>query len=77
MSNTTIILPIDEETAEAYNAASNEEKEKVQLLFRTLLREVTLNSTVSLKQVMDEIGRNAEARGLTPDILEDILKDDE
>lgn len=77
MSDTTIVLPIDEATAEAYNAASSEEKQKVQLLFRMLLREITLNSTVSLKQIMDEIGRNAESRGLTLEILEDILNDDE
>jgi hypothetical protein len=77
MSDTTIVLPIDEATAEVYNAASREEQQKVQQLFRMLLREITLNSTVSLKQVMDEIGRNAEARGLTPEILEDILNDDE
>ncbi len=76
MSNATIVLPIDEATAEAYNAASNEEKQKIQLLFRMLLREITLNSTVSLKQVMDEIGRNAAARGLTPEILEELLKND-
>jgi hypothetical protein len=77
MSNTTIVLPIDAVTAEVYNAASSEEKQKVQLLFRMLLREITLNPTVSLKQVMDEIGQNAEARGLTPEILEDVLNDDE
>jgi len=77
MSDTTIVLPIDEATAYVYNAASSEEKQKVQRLFRMLLREITLNSTVSMKQVMDDIGRNAEAQGLTPAILEDILNDDE
>jgi len=77
MSDTTIVLPIDEATAYVYNAASSEEKQKVQRLFRMLLREITLNSTVSMKQVMDDIGRNAEAQGLTPAILEDMLNDDE
>ena len=77
MSDTTIVLPMDEATAEVYNAASHEDKQKVQLLFRMLLREITLNSSVSLKQIMDEIGRNAEARWLTPELLEDILNDDE
>jgi hypothetical protein len=76
MNDTTIVLPIDEATAYVYNAASSAEKQKVQLLFRMLLREITLNSTVSLKQVMDDIGRNAEAQGLTPAILEDMLNDD-
>jgi hypothetical protein len=28
-----------------------------------------------LKEVMDEIGRNAEARGLTPEVLESLLRD--
>ncbi len=41
-----------------------------------LLHEITLNSTVSLKQVMGDIGRNAETQGLTPAILEAVLNDD-
>ncbi len=76
MSETTIVLPIDEATANLYNAASPEEKRKVQLLFRVLIREVMLNNDVSLTQVMDEISKEAQERGLTPDLLEDILRDD-
>ena len=76
MSEATIVLPLDEATANAYNAASQEEKRKVQLLFRVLLREITLPSDITLTQFMDEMGKKAQERGLTPEILEDILRDD-
>jgi len=75
MSDATIVLPIDEATATIYNAASQAEKHKIQVLFRVLLREVTLNPDVSLTQFMDEVGKKAQERGLTPEILEGILRD--
>ncbi len=34
------------------------------------------SSQRSLKAVMDEIGQQAEARGLTPELLESLLDDE-
>jgi hypothetical protein len=41
---------------------------------QTLSRKVAINK---LRQTMSEIGQKAVVKGLTPEILEDILKDDE
>ena len=40
------------------------------------LQEVTLTEGKSLQTVMDEIGGAAEARGLTPEVLETLLRDE-
>lgn len=77
MADTTITIPLDEATAIAYRAASLEDQRKIQLLVRVLLREYTTPSNLSLRELMDDIGAQAEARGLTPAILEQLLHDDE
>jgi hypothetical protein len=77
MTNTTITIPLDEASATAYNTASAEDQRKIQLLFRVLLREFTAPANLSLRELMDDIGAQAEGRGLTPDILERLLSDDQ
>lgn len=76
MTNTTISIPIDAATALAYSQASVEEQKKIQLLLRLRIRELFAQSNVSLQQIMDDIGAKAEARGLTPEILETLLRDE-
>ncbi len=76
MINTTISIPVDEATALAYSQASAEEQKKIQILLRLRVHELFTQSNVSLQQVMDEIGEKAEARGLTPEILETLLRDE-
>jgi hypothetical protein len=77
MADTLITIPLDEASADAYATASAEDQRKIQLLFRILLREYTAPSNLSLRELMDDIGGQAEARGLTPAILERLLHDDE
>ena len=77
MSNSVITIRLDEPTAAAYHTASAEDQRKIQLLFRVLLREYTAPSNLSLRELMDDIGAKAEAHGLTPTILEQLLNDDE
>jgi hypothetical protein len=76
MATATISLEVDADTAQAFSAASAEDRRKLQLLLHLRLRELTARPTRPLKEVMDEIGRNAEARGLTPEILEALLRDE-
>jgi hypothetical protein len=76
MDTTTITITLDRQTATTYYAASPEDQQKMQLLFRLLLREYTETATRQLREVMDAIGANAHQRGLTPDILEHLLHDD-
>jgi putative PIN family toxin of toxin-antitoxin system len=38
------------------------------------LRELATSQYPSLQQVLDEVGRKARARGLTPETLDSLLK---
>jgi hypothetical protein len=76
MATSTISIEVDADTARAFTEASAEERRKLQLLLRLRLRELTSTPVRSLKEIMDEIGSQAEARGLTPDILESLLHDE-
>jgi hypothetical protein len=69
----TIALEVDADTARAFSAASAEDRRKLQLLLGLRLRELTAQPARPLKEVMDEIGRHAEANGLTPEILVSLL----
>lgn len=73
MLSQTISIDVDPETAKLFAAATPDERRKLQLLLRLRLRELTTAPSPPLKQIMDEIGKEAEARGLTPEILESLL----
>jgi hypothetical protein len=75
MRNTTISVPLDAQTARAYGATRAEEKLKIQALVSLWVRELTTREAPSLQQVLDETGRKAQERGLTPEILDSLLKD--
>ena len=74
MGRPTITIPLDPETARAYESAAPEEKRKIQALLSLWLRELTAGQYPSLQQVLDEVGRKAKARGLTPEVLDSLLK---
>lgn len=76
MKTATITLPVDAATAEAYAAATAEQQRKIQLLLSLRLQELTLSEGRPLPAVMDEISDQAEARGLTPELLESLLHDE-
>lgn len=74
MTSDSISIPLDPQTARAYGAAGDEEKRKIQALVSLWLRELTSGDAPSLQQVLEEAGRKAQERGLTPEILESLLK---
>jgi hypothetical protein len=74
MRNPTISIPLDPQTAQAYGAARQEEKLKIQALVSLWLRELTARELPSLQQMLDEVGRKAQERGLTSEILDSLLK---
>ena len=76
MAIATISLEVDADTARAFSTASAEDQRKLQLLLGLRLRELTVRPARQLNEVMDEIGRHAEASGLTPEILESLLRDE-
>ena len=74
MPNSTATIPLDPQAARAYDSATPEDKRKLQALLSLWLRELTTGQYPSLQQVPDEVGRKARARGLTPEILDSLLK---
>jgi hypothetical protein len=76
MATTTITIQVEPEAAKAFAAASPEEQRKIQLLLSLRLEDLTTPQGKSLQAVMDEIGANAAARGLTPEILDSLLHDE-
>lgn len=65
-------IPLDNETAEIYEKAAQTDKRKMQILLSLWLREFEKPS-ISLDELMDDVSRKAQERGLTPEILESIL----
>ncbi len=76
MATATISIEVDAEAAQAFQAASVQERRKFQLLLNLRLRELTSTPTRSLIEIMTEIGESAEAKGLTPELLESLLDDE-
>lgn len=67
-----ITVSVDSDVARLYRSASERERRKLDLLVNLRLREAT-EPGQSLRDTMREISRNAQRRGLTPEILQSIL----
>jgi hypothetical protein len=72
MKAKAITIRVDPEAARAYEAATLEERRKVDLLLNIRLQEV-LGPIAPLKQVMREMSEKAQARGLTEEKLDALL----
>jgi hypothetical protein len=67
-----ITVSVDSDVATAYRAATQSERQKLDLLVNLHLREVT-RSRQSIREIAAEISQKAQQRGLTPEILKNIL----
>jgi hypothetical protein len=74
MPTQEITIRVDPVAASAYLAATEEERRKLDLLLSLRLQDVTQQGQ-SLEEVMRDISRRAQERGLTPEILESLLHD--
>jgi len=74
LTTETITIQVTPEIAKAFRSASEGERRKMELLLNLRLLEVT-RTRKPLEQVMREISRSAKERGLTEDILNDLLAD--
>jgi hypothetical protein len=74
MQKVTITIPLDADTARAYESAAPNEKRKIEALLSLWMRELAAGEYASLQSVLDEVGRKAKARGLTADTLDSLLK---
>lgn len=74
MAQSTIAVPLDPETARAYESASPEERRKIQAVVSLWVRELAAKTLPSLQSVLDDIGSKAQARGLSQEMLDSLLK---
>ena len=75
MMLSTIEIQLDERAARVYTEASDEEKEKIQSLLGIWLQEFE-DAPNDLLALMTEIGRRAGERGMTPEKLKILLRDE-
>lgn len=69
----TITIPVDPAIKTAFNQASLETQRQLTLVLNLFFEEKLQGKTLS--EVMAEISDQAQKRGLTPEILDDILAD--
>lgn len=76
--NGYVTIPLKPELVALYEQASEADREKAAMLFQTMLEDLIATEEMdSLSAIMDRISDKAEARGLTPEILDELLNDDE
>lgn len=73
----TISIQVDSRTAQLYEATPEDKRARLRKLIGVLVTEFAESTPQSLLALMDEMSREAETNGLTPEILELILNDDE
>ncbi len=76
MLTETITLQVESDVARFYNDAPQTDKQKLQVLFGSWLKQYSEADVDSLKRTMNEISCNAQNKGLTPEILESLLAGD-
>ena len=72
MQTEEITIRVDADAARAYRAASEQEQRKFDLLLSLRLHDA-LRPSGSLPELMANLSRKAQERGLTPEVLESIL----
>lgn len=70
-----ITVSVDADVADAYRAASDGDRRKLDLLVNLRLREAT-RSQRTLRDIMRDISDIAQRRGLTPEMLRSILNEE-
>lgn len=69
-----ISIRVSDEAARAYEAATPEQRRKIDALLNLRLSE-TARGRRTLEDIMDDMAARSQARGLTPELLNDILDD--
>ena len=74
-------IKVPPEVAQAYRSATEAEREQLRLkiaaIMRSQLATQRQDAVTQLRNTMDSISQEAQAKGLTPEILESILNDNE
>jgi hypothetical protein len=75
MQTEKLTIHVDAKAAQAYRAASEQDRRKLDLLLSLRLHDV-IETDGSLQEWMQDISRKAQQRGLTPEIMEAILDEE-
>ncbi|XGB42570.1 MAG: hypothetical protein LVS60_01500 [Nodosilinea sp. LVE1205-7] len=75
METKTIQIRVSAEAAERFEAASEEDRRKIEVLLSLELGDLTQPQR-SLEEIMNSMGNYAQSQGLTPEILESILNEE-
>lgn len=68
----TIAIKVDAEVAKAYQAAEPQKQQKIQTIVNDLLKLIIQDK--SLDDIIQEMQEQGKNRGLTPEILNEILQ---
>lgn len=72
-----IVIEVTPDTAKKWRLSSQQQKDRITQITNVILaKELMRDSPKEFRQFLDEIGAKMEGRGLTEDILQDILSDD-
>ncbi len=69
-----ITIQVDPEIAKAYREAEPEKQQKIQIFLNIMLQKAV--SQKPLLDIMEEASQQAIGKGMTPEILESILNDE-
>jgi hypothetical protein len=73
-----IVIEVADVTAQKWRLSSQQLRDKIsQQINIKLAKELMADSKEEFKRFLDEVGETMKERGLTEDILQDILKEDE
>ena len=74
---TAITINVDDDLAKTFSEASAEQRQKYERTFNLWFEAAVRRAKTPLQETMDRISQKAVARGMTPEILESILNDDQ
>lgn len=73
-----IVLQVDDQVGKIYRKLSAEGKQQILETISILLKKAANDTNAAdYRNILDEFGNKAIANGLTPEILEDLLKQDD
>jgi hypothetical protein len=70
-------IPLEAELVDIYHDASPSDQLKIRMLPRLWIREISIVRRTSLSEVINRVSAEAQTNGLTPEILAEILAEDE
>ena len=76
MATETITIHVDSAAAQVFKSASPDDQRKLEALLSLQLLEAA-RPNVPLRDLMAQISQRAQERGLTPELLQELLDDDD